>query len=66
MVALLLLVGGCDYWAPPLEVKMAEDGGAYLIWWQADNARGYQIVLRGFVSIRSRPLRNRKRLRSGG
>jgi hypothetical protein len=47
MVALLLLVGGCDYWAPPLEVKMAEDGGAYLIWWQADNARGYQLELRG-------------------
>ena len=46
-VTVLLFVGGCDYWPPPLETKMTEDGGAYLIWWQADNAAGYQLELRG-------------------
>jgi len=31
-VTVLLFVGGCDYWAPPLQVKMIEDGGAFVLW----------------------------------
>jgi hypothetical protein len=47
MAALLLFVGGCDYWAPGLQVKMIEDGGAFVIWWDADNSASYRLELRG-------------------
>ena len=57
MVTVLLFVGGCDYWAPLLQVKMIEDGGAFAVWWDSDSSPGYRLTLRGtgFDSVMTTP-----------
>lgn len=57
MAAVLLFVGGCDYWAPGLQAEMIEDGGAFVIWWDADNSAAYRLELRGtnFDSVMTTP-----------
>jgi hypothetical protein len=45
MATLWLMAPGCGYQSPPIETRMSEDGGGFLIWWEADNSAAYWVKL---------------------
>jgi hypothetical protein len=45
-LAVVLGLVGCDYWAPPLESKITDEGGTYVVWWIPDNSSSFEVRIR--------------------
>ncbi len=45
VAVIVLIITGCDYWTPPLQEQMVEDGGAFKLWWKPDDSPSYEIQI---------------------